>query len=117
MTGQVAEKQELLSLGSNGNKNHYGSILVEHQEEAEQGDIEPKTEILASRSGETKNTFLVVSGSYLIFTLTDGALRLVVLLTAFNHGFSAIEIAMMFALYESFGVVTNVRFLLPNSFL
>ncbi len=58
---------------------------------------------------EAKTTFVVVSVSYLVFTLTDGALRMVLLLTAYKYGFSAIEIALMFALYESFGVVTNVR--------
>jgi hypothetical protein len=58
---------------------------------------------------QPRATFIVVSLSYLVFTLTDGALRMVLLLTAYKYGFSAIEIALMFGLYESLGVVTNVR--------
>ena len=42
----------------------------------------------------------VAASAYDAFTLTDGALRLVVLLYADSLGFSAIEIAVMFTLYE-----------------
>lgn len=38
--------------------------------------------------------------SYNGFTITDGALRLVVLLAADDLGFTAIEIAFMFSMYE-----------------
>ncbi|KAG5182558.1 putative membrane transporter [Tribonema minus] len=50
----------------------------------------------------------VTSTSYVGFTLTDGALRLVVLLYADSLGFDAIQIAIMFSLYEAAGVVTNL---------
>jgi hypothetical protein len=43
----------------------------------------------------------IASTSYVGFTLTDGALRLVVLLYADSLGFNAIEIAVMFSLYEA----------------
>jgi hypothetical protein len=43
----------------------------------------------------------IASTSYVGFTLTDGALRLVVLLYADSLGFSAVEIAVMFSLYEA----------------
>lgn len=50
----------------------------------------------------------VSSISYSVFTLTDGAARTIVLLHANALGFNAIEIALMFALYELMGVITNV---------
>ena len=52
--------------------------------------------------------FAVVSLCYLLYTLTDGAIRMVVLLHAFQLGFSAWQVALMFSLYEVAGVFTNV---------
>lgn len=52
--------------------------------------------------------FVVVSLSYLAFTVTDGAVRMIVLLHAYTLGFSAWEVALMFTLYEAAGVVTNL---------
>ena len=52
--------------------------------------------------------FAVMSTCYLLFTLTDGALRMVVLFHAFSLGFGAWEVALMFALYELAGVATNL---------
>lgn len=52
--------------------------------------------------------FIIVSSSYLLYTITDGAIRMVVLLHAYEKGFSAMEVAIMFTLYEVAGVVTNL---------
>jgi predicted MFS family arabinose efflux permease len=52
--------------------------------------------------------YLVVTGTYWAFTITDGALRMLVVLYFFQLGYSALEIAMLFLLYEFFGVVTNL---------
>lgn len=52
--------------------------------------------------------FAIVSTSYLLFTVTDGAVRMIVLLHAYNKGFSALEVAGMFSLYELAGAVTNL---------
>jgi MFS family permease len=52
--------------------------------------------------------FAAMSTCYLLFTTTDGALRMVVLFHAFTLGFSAWEVALMFGLYELAGVVTNI---------
>ncbi|CAM9245362.1 unnamed protein product [Scytosiphon promiscuus] len=46
--------------------------------------------------------------SYNGYTVTDGALRLIVLLHAADLGFNAIEIAFMFSAYEVAGVFTNL---------
>ncbi|MCP3912440.1 MAG: hypothetical protein GY713_15965 [Actinomycetia bacterium] len=52
-------------------------------------------------------TYLVVTGAYWAFTLTDGALRMLVVLHFHNLGFSPLKIAFLFLFYEIFGVVTN----------
>jgi len=52
--------------------------------------------------------FAVISCSYLLFTVTDGALRMIVLLHAYSLNFSAMDVAVMFVLYELAGVFTNL---------
>lgn len=52
--------------------------------------------------------YIGVSLSYWAFTLTDGALRMLVLLFFHGLGYSPIEIASVFLLYEFFGMVTNL---------
>ncbi len=52
-------------------------------------------------------TYLVVTGAYWAFTLTDGAIRMLVVLHFHNLGFSPLKIAFLFLFYEIFGVVTN----------
>jgi MFS family permease len=52
--------------------------------------------------------FVVISITYLLFTVTDGAIRMIVLLHAYNKSFSALEVAIMFTLYELAGVFTNL---------
>lgn len=44
----------------------------------------------------------------LLYTTTDGAIRMIVLLHAYNLGFSAWLTSIMFMLYELAGVVTNL---------
>ena len=52
--------------------------------------------------------FVIISITYLLFTITDGAVRMIVLLHAYNNGFSAMDVAIMFSFYEFAGVVTNL---------
>ena len=52
--------------------------------------------------------YLIVTGNYWAFTLTDGALRMLVVLHFHALGYSPLEIAMLFLFYEFFGVVTNL---------
>ena len=51
--------------------------------------------------------FLIITNSYLIFTLTDGAIRMIVLLHFFHLGFSPFLLAILFLLYEFMGIITN----------
>jgi len=50
----------------------------------------------------------LVTAAYWAFTLTDGALRMLVLLHFHDLGYSPVELAFLFLFYEFFGVVTNL---------
>lgn len=52
--------------------------------------------------------YSIITANYWAFTLTDGALRMLVLLFFYQLGYSPLEIAMLFLFYEFFGVVTNL---------
>ncbi|MFQ3280591.1 organoarsenical effux MFS transporter ArsJ [Reinekea sp.] len=52
--------------------------------------------------------YLLITGNYWAFTLTDGALRMLVVLYFYGLGYSPFDIAMLFVFYEIFGVVTNL---------
>ena len=52
--------------------------------------------------------YALVTGNYWAFTLTDGALRMLVVLHFHSLGYNALQIALMFIFYELFGVVTNL---------
>ncbi|QLG88619.1 organoarsenical effux MFS transporter ArsJ [Chitinibacter bivalviorum] len=52
--------------------------------------------------------YLIITGNYWAFTLTDGALRMLVVLHFHQLGFSPLNIALLFLFYEIFGVVTNL---------
>jgi len=52
--------------------------------------------------------YLIVTSCYWAFTLTDGALRMLMVLYFHNLSYSPLEIASIFLLYEFFGIVTNL---------
>jgi MFS family permease len=51
---------------------------------------------------------LIITNTYLFFSLTDGAIRMIVLLHFFHLGFSPLSLAFIFLLYELVGVITNL---------
>ncbi len=57
---------------------------------------------------EGLSAYIAVTASYWAFMLTDGALRMLVLLHFHTLGFSPIQLAYLFVLYEIAGVVTNL---------
>jgi hypothetical protein len=59
------------------------------------------------QSGHLRN-YLLVTGAYWTDTLTDGAIRMLVLLYFNQQGYSAMSVAMLFLFYEVFGIVTNL---------
>ncbi|MBC8407738.1 MAG: MFS transporter, partial [Rhodobacteraceae bacterium] len=52
--------------------------------------------------------YVTVTVAYWAFMLTDGALRMLVLLHFHTLGFSPVQLAYLFVLYEIAGVVTNL---------
>ncbi|RTE86811.1 organoarsenical effux MFS transporter ArsJ [Aliidiomarina sp. B3213] len=52
--------------------------------------------------------YAVITGNYWAFTLTDGALRMLVVLYFYQLGYSGLEVALLFVFYEFFGIVTNL---------
>ncbi len=50
----------------------------------------------------------IVTACYWAFTLTDGALRMLVLLHLHALGYTPLQLALLFVGYEVFGVVTNL---------
>ncbi|MBB1273622.1 organoarsenical effux MFS transporter ArsJ [Psychromonas sp. SR45-3] len=52
--------------------------------------------------------YLLVTFNYWNFTITDGALRMLVVLYFYQLGYSPLNIALLFLFYEIFGVVTNL---------
>ncbi|MGF1739147.1 organoarsenical effux MFS transporter ArsJ [Photobacterium satsumensis] len=52
--------------------------------------------------------YMLVTFNYWNFTITDGALRMLVVLHFHQLGYSSLQIASLFLFYEFFGVVTNL---------
>jgi MFS transporter, APGE family, 1-arseno-3-phosphoglycerate exporter len=53
-------------------------------------------------------SYMLVTAGYWAFTLTDGALRMLVLLYFHDLGYSPVSIALLFLLYEFMGIITNL---------
>lgn len=53
-------------------------------------------------------SYALVTGAYWAFTITDGALRMLVLLHFAFLGYSPLTLGFLFLLYEFFGVLTNL---------
>jgi MFS family permease len=60
-----------------------------------------------SAAGNLRN-YILVTGAYWADTLTDGALRMLVLFYFYQLGYSPFAVASLFLFYEIFGVVTNL---------
>lgn len=52
--------------------------------------------------------YALITANYWAFTLTDGALRMLVVLYFHQLGYNPLQIAMLFLFYELFGVFTNL---------
>lgn len=52
--------------------------------------------------------YAIVTGAYWSFMLTDGALRMLVLLYFHDLGYSPVTLAFLFLFYEFFGIITNL---------
>ncbi len=57
---------------------------------------------------QAERHYAIVTASYWGFTLTDGALRMLVLLHFYSLGYSPFTLAFLFLLYEAAGVLANL---------
>ncbi|MDX6639888.1 MAG: transporter, family, 1-arseno-3-phosphoglycerate exporter [Solirubrobacteraceae bacterium] len=61
----------------------------------------------ATRAGDMRN-YALVTGAYWADTVTDGAIRTLVLFYFYQRGYSPFAVASLFLFYEIFGVITNL---------
>ena len=52
--------------------------------------------------------YFTITGGYWAFTLTDGAIRMLVVLYFHQLGYSPFAVASLFLFYEFFGMITNL---------
>ncbi|MFC7538262.1 organoarsenical effux MFS transporter ArsJ [Siccirubricoccus deserti] len=62
----------------------------------------------ASGSASGTRNYAIVTAAYWGFTLTDGALRMLVLLHFYRLGYSPFTLALLFLLYEAAGIGANL---------
>ncbi len=62
----------------------------------------------AAKRPEGLTAYMAVTAAYWAFMLTDGALRMLVLLHFHILGFTPVQLAYLFILYEVAGIVTNL---------
>jgi MFS family permease len=60
------------------------------------------------QDGRGTRNYAIVTAAYWGFTLSDGALRMLVLLHFYRLGYSPFTLAFLFLLYEAMGVVANL---------
>ncbi|MGF1747328.1 MULTISPECIES: organoarsenical effux MFS transporter ArsJ [Vibrio] len=63
---------------------------------------------MLSNLSKSVRQYMLVTFNYWNFTITDGALRMLVVLYFHDLGYSTLAIASLFLFYEFFGVVTNL---------
>ena len=61
----------------------------------------------SGRRGDVRN-YALVTGAYWADTITDGAIRMLVLFSFYERGYSPFAVASLFLFYEFFGIVTNL---------
>ncbi|MEI7646235.1 MAG: organoarsenical effux MFS transporter ArsJ [Chloroflexales bacterium] len=63
---------------------------------------------VADQISADRRNYILVTLAYWADTLTDGAIRMLVLFSFYQLGYSAFTVASLFLFYEIFGVVTNL---------
>ncbi len=62
----------------------------------------------APHQNDATRNYAIVTAAYWGFTLTDGALRMLVLMHFYRLGYSSFTLALLFLLYEAAGVAANL---------
>ncbi|CAG8524568.1 13842_t:CDS:2 [Dentiscutata erythropus] len=106
-------------LDTKRNDNEISKLSSQHNEKAEirlnvseslnsQNNIPENTQNTNSDEVRSMRNFYVISSGYLLFTLTDSGLRMIVLFELYNEHYGALQTAIMLTSYEFLGVVTNL---------
>ncbi|ORZ35785.1 major facilitator superfamily domain-containing protein [Catenaria anguillulae PL171] len=98
----AVESQERDGVATAPGSNSNDSLVADKKVEPDQGGPPP------SNAKPDLSAFYAIASTYLAFTIGDSALRMIVLLELFSRQYTAIELALMFSLYELLGVVTNL---------
>ncbi len=73
-----------------------------------QSNPQTSSTLHAQRDPHATRHYCIVTSAYWGFTLTDGALRMLVLLHFYRLGYSPFTLAFLFLLYEAAGVIANL---------
>lgn len=68
----------------------------------------PDAQLPAAKPAVDLRNYAIVTAAYWGFTLTDGALHMLVLLHFHKLGYSPLQLAMLLVLYEVCGILTNL---------
>ena len=104
MNGSATEIDEDRDLSRSPTKKSASSLALSNPPDSSA----PRESVWQAARSDALRPFVIISTSYLLFTVTDGALRMIVLLHAYNKSFSALQVSVTFTLYELAGVVTNL---------
>ncbi len=63
---------------------------------------------MTAKASDDLRNYILVTAAYWADTLADGASRILVLFFFYNLGYTPFELATIFALYELFGIITNL---------
>ena len=66
------------------------------------------TDAPLARQRADRRTYMLVTGAYWADTLTDGAIRMLVLFSFSQRGYTPLQVASLFLFYEIFGIITNL---------
>ena len=107
MSGQITTNDDTEGAEAEAEKPEPVDVTMEPDEQQLE-QVDGKSGFMKQATSKALRPFVIISSSYLLFTITDGAIRMIVLLHAYNKSFSAMEVAIMFTLYELAGVFTNL---------
>ncbi|KAL7539470.1 hypothetical protein ACHAXR_009322 [Thalassiosira sp. AJA248-18] len=97
------------AVANNEETHNEDAHIIDGSAPTEQADTQQEEDIKGWGFSDPRlRPFVIISITYLLFTVTDGAIRMIVLMHAYNKSFSALEVAVMFTLYELAGVFTNL---------
>ncbi|GES82973.1 organoarsenical effux MFS transporter ArsJ [Rhizophagus clarus] len=107
MSEKIKELEPTIQISSTSISNDEVQNTSLESQQNQDIESQQKNEQNSSSTDSMKNFYVIASG-YLLFTLTDSGLRMIILFQLYNLKYNALQISSMFTLYEFFGVITNL---------